>query len=81
MQERNIVERALTEAGKTKEIGSAGTAKAKQNMLELIELEQRAGELDEPRESRGGRQEGLTSTGHVSPIASACSSRPQVLPA
>ena len=48
---RNVVESAFTEAGKTKEIDRAGTAKAKENMLELIELQQRARELDEPRES------------------------------
>jgi hypothetical protein len=48
---RNVVEKAFTEAGKTKEIDQAGTSKAKQNMLELIELQQKAGELDEPRES------------------------------
>lgn len=48
---RNIVESALIEAGKTKEIENAGRATAKRNMLELIELQERAGELDEPRES------------------------------
>lgn len=53
---RNIIERALIDAGKTKAIGSVGTAKAKQNMLELIELQQRAGELDEPRESYAEEQ-------------------------
>jgi hypothetical protein len=48
---RNIVENALIEAGKTKEIKNAGRATAKRNMLELIEAQQKAGELDEPRES------------------------------
>lgn len=48
---RNIVEDALIEAGKTKEIKNAGRSKAKRNVLELIELQQEAGELDEPRES------------------------------
>jgi hypothetical protein len=48
---RNIVENALIEAGKTKEIKNAGRATAKKNMLELIELQERAGELDEPRQS------------------------------
>lgn len=48
---RNVVEKAFTDAGKTKEIENAGTAKAKQNMLELIELQDEAGDLDEPRES------------------------------
>ena len=48
---RNIVEQALIEAGKTKEIKNAGRATAKQNMLELIEAQRRAGELEEPRKS------------------------------
>lgn len=48
---RNVIESAFTEAGKTKEIDRAGTSKAKENMLELIELERRAGELDKPRET------------------------------
>lgn len=48
---RNIVEQHLIDAGKTKQIGNAGRAKAKQNVLELIRLQQEAGELDEPRES------------------------------
>jgi hypothetical protein len=48
---RNIVESALIEAGETKEIKNAGRATAKKNMLELIELQQKARELDDPRES------------------------------
>lgn len=49
--ERNVVEQDLIEAGKTKQIKSAGAAKAKENIAELIDLQRRAGELDEPRES------------------------------
>ena len=48
---RNIVEQALIDAGKTKEIKNAGRVKAKENMLELIRAQQAAGELDEPRNS------------------------------
>ena len=48
---RNVVESAFAEAGGTKEIDSAGALKAKQNMLELLQEEQRAGELPEPRKS------------------------------
>jgi hypothetical protein len=48
---RNIVERALIEAGKTKEIKNAGRVKAKQNMLELIEEERRRRGLEEPKKS------------------------------
>ena len=48
---RNIVEQALVDAGKTKEIKNAGRLAAKRNMLELIELQQEAGELGEPRAS------------------------------
>lgn len=48
---RNIVEQMLIDAGKTKEIKNAGRVKAKENMLELIEAQRRAGELDEPRQS------------------------------
>jgi hypothetical protein len=48
---RNVIEKAFTEAGQTKEIKPAGTAKAKQNMMDLIEAQRRAGELDKPRPS------------------------------
>jgi len=46
---RNIVEQALIDAGKTKEIKNEGRIKAKENMLELIREQQRRGELEEPR--------------------------------
>jgi len=48
---RNIVERALIEAGKTKAIKNAGRVTAKQNMLELIEEERRRRGLADPRKS------------------------------
>lgn len=48
---RNVIEPTLVEAGKTKEIKSAGRAQAKRNMLELLQAEERAGELDDPKKS------------------------------
>lgn len=48
---RNIVEQQIIDAGTTKEIKNAGREQAKRNILELIELQERAGELAEPRES------------------------------
>ena len=54
---RNIVESALVEAGKTKEIKNAGRTQAKRNMLELIQEQQDAGELDEPRKSYAEKTE------------------------
>ncbi len=47
----NIVEDDLKKAGQTDTIKHAGVEQAKKNMLELIELQQRAGDLAEPRES------------------------------
>lgn len=46
----NIVEDALEASGKTKAIDNAGVATAKENMLELIRLEQDAGELAAPKQ-------------------------------
>lgn len=46
---RNIVEDRLVEAGETEAIGGAGRKKAKENMAELIGLEEKMGELDNPR--------------------------------
>ena len=48
---RNIVESALVEAGKSKEIKNAGRAQAKRNMLELIQEQKDAGDLEEPKKS------------------------------
>lgn len=48
---RNIVESALVEAGKTKEIKNAGRSEAKRNMAELIQLQEEADELDDPKKS------------------------------
>lgn len=46
---KNITEDRLIEAGETEAAEKAGRKKAKENMMELIELEQKAGELDKPK--------------------------------
>jgi hypothetical protein len=46
---RNIVEEHLDNAGRTETIGSAGIEQAKKNMLELLEIQQRRGELASPK--------------------------------
>lgn len=46
----NLVEADLERAGATEASAKAGTVKAKENFLELIRLQQQAGELDEPKE-------------------------------
>jgi hypothetical protein len=46
----NLVEDHLTKSGQTDTIKQAGTKTAKENMLELIQLQKDAGELDAPRE-------------------------------
>ncbi|CAN5138643.1 hypothetical protein BH18CHL2_BH18CHL2_12070 [soil metagenome] len=48
---RNVVESAFVEGGKTKESKNGGRVTAKENMLALLQAEQRAGELGEPRKS------------------------------
>ena len=48
---RNVVEDAFIGAGETEQIKRAGRAKAKRNMLELLQEEERRGELDAPRKS------------------------------
>jgi hypothetical protein len=46
----NIVEAHLEAAGATETIGNAGVATAKENLLELIRLQQDGGELDHPKQ-------------------------------
>jgi hypothetical protein len=46
----NIVEDDLKRAGQTDTIEKAGVSKAKENMLELIQLQQQAGDLAQPRQ-------------------------------
>jgi hypothetical protein len=48
---RNVIEQAFLDAGKTKEIKNAGRPTAKQNMLELLQAEERSGDLEEPKQS------------------------------
>jgi hypothetical protein len=45
----NIVEEHLTKAGETETIKRAGVGQAKENLLELIELQKTQGELDSPK--------------------------------
>jgi hypothetical protein len=53
---RNVVEQAFLDAGKTKEIKNAGRPTAKRNMLELLQEEERRGELEEPRQNYAEKQ-------------------------
>lgn len=46
----NLVEEHLRKSGETDAIEGAGVTTAKQNMLELIELQMQAGETDRPKE-------------------------------
>jgi len=48
---RNVIDQAFLDAGKTKEIKNAGRPTAKQNMLELLQAEERSGDLEEPKQS------------------------------
>lgn len=50
---RNVIESAFVRGGKTKEIKSAGRMKAKRNMLELLQAEQRRGDLGDPKKNYG----------------------------
>ena len=45
----NLIEEHLTKAGLTDTIGKAGTVQAKENMLELLQLQKEAGELEKPK--------------------------------
>ena len=47
----NIVEDDLKASGRTDTIGQAGVKAAKENLLELLELQKAAGELESPKES------------------------------
>ena len=46
----NLVERDFVGAGETEAIETAGVSAAKLNMLELIQLQQEAGDLELPNE-------------------------------
>lgn len=45
----NIVEKDLKAAGQTQTIKRAGVKTAKENLVELIELERKAGDLSRPK--------------------------------
>ena len=45
----NLIEADLSKAGQTRTIDGAGVEQAKINMLELLELQSRAGDLSEPK--------------------------------
>jgi hypothetical protein len=47
--ESNIVEDDLKKSGQTETIKKAGVKAAKRNMLELIELQKEAGDLERPK--------------------------------
>ncbi len=46
---KNIVETFFEEAGQTEAIGKAGVVQAKKNMIELLQAELDAHELEKPR--------------------------------
>jgi hypothetical protein len=46
---KNIVERFFEEAGQTDAIGKAGVVQAKKNMMELLQVELDAQELEKPK--------------------------------
>jgi hypothetical protein len=46
----NLIEEHLTKAGQTETIKRAGTKKAKENMMELLQLQTDAGDLERPNE-------------------------------
>ena len=46
----NLIEDDLKQAGQTDTIAHAGVSKAKENMLELIRLQEKEGNLDRPRQ-------------------------------
>jgi len=46
----NVIEDDLKGSGQTEAIGKAGVKTAKENLLELIELEKEAGDLERPKQ-------------------------------
>lgn len=47
---KNLVEEDLKQAGETEAIEKAGKVKAKENMIELLKLQEERDEFDEPKE-------------------------------
>lgn len=48
---RNVIEKHFENAGETKEIDKKGLLKAKENMIDLLMLEEDKGELEKPKEN------------------------------
>jgi len=46
----NLIEEHLKKAGLTDTIDQAGTVQAKENMLELLQLQKEAGDLEKPKD-------------------------------
>ncbi len=46
---RNIIEDDLVDSGKTKTVKNAGRKTAKENMMELLEIQKKKGDLDNPK--------------------------------
>ncbi len=46
----NLIEEHLKKAGLTDTINKAGTVQAKENMLELLQLQNEAGDMETPKE-------------------------------
>jgi hypothetical protein len=47
--DNNVIEDDLKRSGQTDTIKKAGVKAAKENMLELIELQKKAGDLEQPK--------------------------------
>lgn len=54
---KNIVEDQIVAAGETEAAAPGGRKTAKENMKELIELEEKMGELDNPRKDYNNLEE------------------------
>lgn len=53
----NIVEDSLKKAGQTEAIKHRGVKQAKQNMLELIEIQKKRGDLENPKKDYNEQEE------------------------
>lgn len=53
----NIVEENLKKAGQTETIKHGGVKQAKQNMLELIEIQEKRGDLENPKKDYNEQEE------------------------
>lgn len=53
----NIVEENLKKAGQTEAISHGGVKQAKQNLLELIEIQKKRGDLENPKKDYNEQKE------------------------